>query len=72
MMRVSVHGKGLKLQKGKESVEALKSQEEEKCTFTDGKNTRERTKKETLPMALKKNKTKFAVNFDRCPTLKFS
>lgn len=35
-------------------MKTLESQEEEKCTFTDGKNTRERTKKETLPVALKK------------------
>lgn len=53
-MRVSLPRKGLKLQKGKESMKTLESQEEEKCTFTDGKNTRERTKKETLPAALKK------------------
>lgn len=31
-----------------------------------------RKNKQTLPAALKKNKIKFAVNFDRYPTLKFS
>lgn len=58
-------GKGLKVQKGKESMKALKSQEEEKCMFPDGKYTRERTKKEILLVALKKN-------FDKYPILKFT
>lgn len=36
------------------------------------RNIYKRKNKETLPVALKKNKIKFAVNCDRYPTQKFS
>lgn len=42
MISVSVPGKSLKLQKGKESVKALKSQEQEKYIFADGKYIQEK------------------------------
>lgn len=46
--------KGIEAAERERKSEDSKSQEEEKCTFPDGKHTGERANKETLLVAVKK------------------